>query len=166
MLAHAFHHTAQDKACIDQKNIDQALACLPIFLAGCQQLLIVAGATYPTRLWCLMECFTFVKMGGELSQVQVYTLEGDGVESSLVRMDAAKARCFLDRDRQHLLAVIETGFGDARRFNLVLQGIFSEKGVAGAATKPLSLSSSSASGKKKGDKYKAAGREVAPVDAE
>ena len=46
------------------------------------------------------------------------------------------------------------------------QGIFSEKGVAGAAKKPLSLSSSSASGKKKGDKYKAAGREVAPVDAE
>ena len=42
---------AQDKACIDQNNIDQALACLPIFLAGCKTLLITAGPTYCTRLW-------------------------------------------------------------------------------------------------------------------
>ena len=41
----------QDKACIDQNNIDQALACLPIFLAGCKTLLITAGPTYCTRLW-------------------------------------------------------------------------------------------------------------------
>ena len=31
----------QDKACIDQNNIQQSLACLPIFLAGCQTLLVV-----------------------------------------------------------------------------------------------------------------------------
>ena len=52
---------AQDKACIDQSNIQQSLACLPVFLAGCQTLLVVAGPTYCSRLWCVMELFAFVR---------------------------------------------------------------------------------------------------------
>ena len=51
----------QDKACLDQGNIQQALACLPVFLAGCQTLLVVAGPTYCSRLWCVMERFAFVR---------------------------------------------------------------------------------------------------------
>jgi hypothetical protein len=42
-----------DKACIDQSNIDKCLEGLPIFLAGCRTLLILAGPTYATRLWCM-----------------------------------------------------------------------------------------------------------------
>jgi len=53
--------TAQDKACIDQSNIEQSLACLPVFLAGCQTLLVMAGPTYCSRLWCVMELFTFAR---------------------------------------------------------------------------------------------------------
>ena len=53
------HALTQDKACIDQNNIEQSLACLPVFLAGCQTLLVVAGPTYCSRLWCVMELFTF-----------------------------------------------------------------------------------------------------------
>jgi len=34
-------------------------------------------------------------------------LSGEDVERSLARADAATALCFVDRDRQHLLAVIE-----------------------------------------------------------
>ena len=52
---------AQDKACIDQSDIQQSLACLPVFLAGCQTLLVVAGPTYCSRLWCVMELFTFAR---------------------------------------------------------------------------------------------------------
>lgn len=40
-----------DKACIDQLNIDRSLSSLPVFLAGCKQLFIIAGPTYMTRLW-------------------------------------------------------------------------------------------------------------------
>ena len=50
-----------DKACVDQNNIQQSLACLPIFLAGCQTLLVVAGTTYCSRLWGVMELFAFVR---------------------------------------------------------------------------------------------------------
>ena len=60
MKSHALC-AAQDKACIDQSNIQQSLACLPVFLAGCQTLLVVAGPTYCSRLWCVMELFTFAR---------------------------------------------------------------------------------------------------------
>jgi len=56
----------QDKACIDQGNIQQSLACLPVFLAGCQTLLVVAGPTYCSRLWCVMELFTFARSNRQL----------------------------------------------------------------------------------------------------
>ena len=60
-LTRASPRTPQDKACIDQNNIQQSLACLPVFLAGCQTLLVVAGPTYCSRLWCVMELFTFAR---------------------------------------------------------------------------------------------------------
>ena len=41
-----------DKACLRQDNIDKSLASLPIFLSGCEHLLILAGDTYVSRLWC------------------------------------------------------------------------------------------------------------------
>ena len=44
-----------DKYCIDQNNIAESLACLPCFLAGCRKLLVIAGESYTTRLWCVME---------------------------------------------------------------------------------------------------------------
>ena len=44
-----------DKACIAQDNINESLACLPCFLAGCRKLLVIAGESYTTRLWCVME---------------------------------------------------------------------------------------------------------------
>ena len=59
----SFIRYAQDKACIDQNSIQQSLACLPVFLAGCKTLLVVAGPTYCSRLWCIMELFTFVRSG-------------------------------------------------------------------------------------------------------
>ena len=40
-----------DKACIDQNNIDESLAALPLYLAGCSQLVVLAGPTYASRLW-------------------------------------------------------------------------------------------------------------------
>ena len=39
------------KACIDKENLDVSLACLPVFLAGCQHVLVAAGPTYTGRLW-------------------------------------------------------------------------------------------------------------------
>ena len=48
-----------DCACIDQTRITETLPYLPVFLAGCKHLLIIAGPTYMERLRCVMELFTF-----------------------------------------------------------------------------------------------------------
>lgn len=60
-----------DKACIDQSNISASLCLLPVFLSGCRELLVLCGRTYASRLWCVIELFVFVKMGGALERVIV-----------------------------------------------------------------------------------------------
>ena len=44
-----------DKACLDQKDIEDQLAALPVFLAGSRTLLCVVGPTYIERIWCIIE---------------------------------------------------------------------------------------------------------------
>ena len=44
-----------DALCLNQQRLDQSLAALPLYLAGCQQLLVLYGRSFPSRLWCIME---------------------------------------------------------------------------------------------------------------
>ena len=144
-----------DKAYIDQTAIDENLASLPIFLAGCKQLLVLAGGTYASRLWyvlrarlpsarlprhapsplspapahrCVVELFTFLRMGGSRDDVAVRLLDTNEAQMRLLaKFDAGKAKCFLPQDRERLLAVIEAGFGSFVPFNRIVRGIFADK---------------------------------------
>jgi len=49
-----------DKYCIDQESIEDSLMCLPLFLCGCQKLVIFYGPTWPSRLWCVVESFLWL----------------------------------------------------------------------------------------------------------
>ena len=113
-----------DKACIDQSNIEANLQALPVFLSGCKELMIVAGQTYSSRLWCVMEIFVFLKMGGTNDQIWLTDIGGDSVKNTLLSFDASKAKCFLAKDKERLFAVIESGYGDFVRFNATVQSIF------------------------------------------
>ena len=135
-----------DKACIDQTNIDQALACLPVFLSGCQILLIVAGPTYCSRLWCVMEIFTFMRMGGAMERIELRLIANPGQNQAtaknelaglLATFNAAKAECFKQEDRQKLLAVIEAGFGNFDEFNTGVREIFKLRRMSVAAASGL-----------------------------
>ena len=64
-------------------------------------------------------------MGGAQDRVEIYLIahpDDDQAEARGLLMeefatfDAGKARCFLPSDREHLLAVIEAGFGDFDTF--------------------------------------------------
>jgi len=46
-----------DRCCINQKDIKSDLPLLPVYLASCRRLLIIAGPTYLSRLWCVTELF-------------------------------------------------------------------------------------------------------------
>ena len=98
---------------------------MPIFLAGCRQLLVLAGPTYPTRLWCAMEIFIFVRMGGKHEDMVVKLLDGDSnLINTLQKFDARKAKCWHAMDQHTLWAVIESAFGDLLPFNKVVRDIF------------------------------------------
>ena len=73
-----------------------------------------------------MELFTFIQMGGERERITVRELI-EGARSGLATFDAAKAKCFLPKDKQKLLSVIEAGFGDLRPFNRVVRAILKER---------------------------------------
>ena len=116
-----------DKACIDQTKIDDNLACLPVHLAGCKSLLVLAGPTYTKRLWCILEIFTFLKAGGGFDALELVPIaadadgggEGGGggrlgfeaVRAAFLKFSVEEARCYKEDERQHLLGVVETGFG-------------------------------------------------------
>jgi hypothetical protein len=76
-----------------------------------------------------MEIFVFVQMGGERDAMVVKPLDaGDAdLRNTLAKFDAGKAQCFLARDREKLLAVIEASFGTFAPFNKTVRGLFEEK---------------------------------------
>ena len=107
-----------------------------MFLAGCNELLVLAGRTYPTRLWCVMELFVYVRMGGKRERLVSRLLDDStDLATRLAKFDAEDARCYLDNDRQKLLAVIEAAFGTFYLFNGLVRGIFSEATYTPTPTK-------------------------------
>jgi len=132
LLEHRFASAAPtiwlDKACIDQGNIEASLSVLPVFLSSCKELLILPGSTYATRLWCVMEIFVFVQMGGERERAVILPLTDDAdLLGKLVRFNAGEAQCFLPGDRHKLLATIESSFGTFHPFNKIVRSIFQDK---------------------------------------
>ena len=115
---------------------------MPVYLSGCQTLLIMAGPTYCSRLWCVMEIFTFLFMGGKLDRIEIHALSAsddaptapvdgrrslDDLKHQFATFDAAKAQCFLPKDKHRLLAVVEAGFGDFEEFNVKVRTAFAER---------------------------------------
>ena len=119
-----------DKGCILQSSADdikENLLCLPIYLAFCRQLLVLAGPSYSSRLWCVLELYCFVAVRPQLDGLVIRPFGDDVATTSLMtsfdEFDANKASCFLDKDRHHLLAMIEAGYGSIPAFNRKLRGI-------------------------------------------
>ena len=149
-----------DKACIDQDNVDANLASLPIFLAGCRSLVVLAGQTCEgqylnlcahrstdrltrcpllcadcERLWCVVELFTFLRMGGSPENIVVYRLGGSAkLREALTKFDGLKAKCYFPRDREKLLAVVEAGYGDMQPFNKQVRHILDKNSEGGQAS--------------------------------
>ena len=115
-----------DKACIAQDDIQASLAALPVYLAWCGQLLVLAGPSYCSRLWCVVEIFTFLRSGGAARNIELVPLDMSraNVLAAFGRFDAAEARCFLESDKQSLLSVLEAGFGSLDAFNEVIRQTF------------------------------------------
>ena len=75
-------------------------------------------------------------MGGNQGRVEIHLIANpDNGQAEARRLlteqfatfDAGKARCFLASDREHLLAVIEAGFGDFYDFNRVARSLLASR---------------------------------------
>ena len=101
---------------------------------GCQlqrHMLVVAGDTYLTRLWCIVELFVFLQMGGSMDDIRLWPL-GD-VHQKVVNFDANTATCFDPHDKQHLLSIVEAGSDGMDTFNTQVQGILLDALAGGAS---------------------------------
>jgi len=103
-----------DRACIDQTNISAAVKCLPVFLSGCNALVVIAGATYLSRLWCLVEIFCWVAMGGAPEHIQVLRIS-ESLDAAA--FDARNARCFKREDEEKLLTAVDAAYNGIDGFN-------------------------------------------------
>ena len=77
-------------------------------------------------------------MGGQRSDILVFLLDDATTDltTSLAEFDASKAQCYIDRDRQGLLAVIEASFGTFAPFNKLVRGIFLMQTVTSSGELP------------------------------
>ena len=66
-----------DSVCMPNDDLTRSLACLPIFLSGCEQLVLLVGPTYASRLWCAIELFVFLHMRGEPERISAHLLGTD-----------------------------------------------------------------------------------------
>lgn len=122
-----------DKFCLDQLNIAEALACLPVFLSGCKTLLVLCGKTYLQRLWCVVELYVFLEMGGAESHLQLLILAAEArsmmaVHHEVDNFDAASATCHSEEDKERLLDVVEAGFGGLDHFSQAVRDILKSSG--------------------------------------
>eukprot|EP00929_Paragymnodinium_shiwhaense_P049704 TRINITY_DN2504_c0_g1_i5.p1 TRINITY_DN2504_c0_g1~~TRINITY_DN2504_c0_g1_i5.p1 ORF type:complete len:525 (+),score=99.37 TRINITY_DN2504_c0_g1_i5:178-1752(+) len=120
-----------DKACVNQSDIESDLRFLPIFVRGCKNFVVLCGPSYLTRLWCVMELFTFFHMGGKMEQLQFIPLQRFGYEaddqeaimSTFDKFDVRSCECAFADDKQNILAIIDAAFGDMQDFNKAVRTI-------------------------------------------
>jgi hypothetical protein len=122
-----------DKCCVDQNNIEDDLSCLPVFLSGCSTLLVLCGETYLSRLWCVMELFTFAHMRSTAGRIEFVPLLRPGHECSdwenisrqLASFDSAQCRSSKPDEEDRLFSIIHSAFGSLEEFNKVVNKILS-----------------------------------------
>mmetsp|Transcript_27135 Transcript_27135/g.66916 ORF Transcript_27135/g.66916 Transcript_27135/m.66916 type:complete len:343 (-) Transcript_27135:34-1062(-) len=93
-----------DRLCIDQTAITESLPLLPVYLAGCNSLLVLAGPTYMQRLWCWVEIFVWLEIGGEARDTVILPLANFSLGDEI---DVRRATCYLPEDTDRLLSTVD-----------------------------------------------------------
>ena len=75
-----------------------------------------------------MEVFTFLVLGSDAARLKLIRILDDAgdVGDALDGFAASRARCFLAEDRERLLGVIESGFGNLDAFDLAVRGMLAQ----------------------------------------
>ena len=94
-------------------------------------------------------CVCYTTVGGAQERVEIHLIahpDDNQMEArrrlteQFATFDAAKAQCFLAKDREHLLAVIEASFGDFYDFNRVARSLLTSRLHDALSSRSSSLS--------------------------
>merc|ERR1712046_22200 len=78
----------------------------------------MGGETYLTRLWCIIELFTFIHIGGTVEDIFILPIIPQSKLRNLVeRFDVSKCKCSNPEDFAKIRAIIQAVFEDDWRFN-------------------------------------------------
>jgi len=120
-----------DKCCIDQRNIEADLHCLPVFVKGCSHMVLLCGPSYLSRLWCILDLFIYFLMGGSLENIEFVPVLREGhesedssaIEQGFDTFDARECECFRQDDKERMLMLIGTAYGGMEDFNHMVRDI-------------------------------------------
>lgn len=97
-----------DKTCIDQASIADGLRALPVCVMRSSKMLMLLGASYPHRLWCVWELFTLMAFTSKSSAVQRLEVRALGREdaTALCCFDLSDVGCYDPNEERRLRIVI------------------------------------------------------------
>jgi hypothetical protein len=125
-----------DAACVHPAYKQEALKCLPIYMAACRGVLLVIGRTYFQRLWCMWELYSiFLFASAEVRSqpdVTVAILDRGGgtrtadedrcfVSDGLKCFCLADAHCSDPNEERKLRTAIDAAPGGAAAFQAAIQ---------------------------------------------
>lgn len=111
-----------DALCFDQTDITNSLKLLPVNVAACDTVLVLCGATYCSRLWCVWELYTvfaFAPKQQAIGRIQLQPLveaasHGQAskrqvhvhVPASLSKFELSGARCYDPNEEGKIRGII------------------------------------------------------------
>mmetsp|Transcript_58387 Transcript_58387/g.126307 ORF Transcript_58387/g.126307 Transcript_58387/m.126307 type:complete len:536 (+) Transcript_58387:52-1659(+) len=105
-----------DKACIDQRRVEDCLTILPVHLTSCSKVLVLLGHTYMTRVNCIWELFVLLSSPNKRSsanRLEVHALHDDeghtvNLHEQLEDFSINNAHCYDPNEEDKLKAMIST----------------------------------------------------------
>ena len=100
---------------VDQNNIKQSLKYLPIFIMASSKMLVLAGPSYFSRMWCAWELFVRSIAAPNMSDVIVWAVDQDqqNVADKMADFDLESTECFKMEDKEQIMLIVE-GFKDGK----------------------------------------------------
>merc|ERR1712048_1213260 len=108
--------------------------------------------TYLSRLWCIVEIFTWVHMGGKVDRIRLVPLIRSGhehedeaaIREACDHFDAEQCECSEADDKHRMLTIIYAAFGGMIGFNNAVRDIIEQAAFSTGLQAPASSSTDGA----------------------
>lgn len=130
-----------DKYCVNQDSLQNDLRCLPLFLGGCKELVVLCGPSYLDRMWCVLELFMHGQMGSGPRVLTVLPVLREDhlatdklvVQRAMEEFDVKNCQCSQSEDAKWITDLFMGVFGSCANFNKAVRELMLDtEGARGA----------------------------------